>query len=424
MLVSKSLGCESTYSIPVSIADIPSAVLNVEPAVGCGTLNSTYTILTSTADSIFLNTGIGSVYLTSSSISIPYNTPGIYTPTALLINTSGCSATIDDIDSIIVSYAPEAIMSLSDSMPFCSGEEILIQNLSLDTVTNPLINPIDNYTVIVNGTTIYSDAEMEDAPFNLITAGDYWITLITSNSLGCLDSTSTLITVHASPDAIAGADETICPGSNLILDGTSSVGGTTYVWSPPGLFINNTVPQPIGYFGTSTMVYLEYSNDFCSDTDSIFVNVVADLQLQAWPDTAICMGESVQIHAISDAGGNPVNLVWLDGNYLSSTIIPDPVATPLNTITYTVAATCGDLIEYEDVTIVVNTLPSVIASDTVYGYYGESINLSAVASGNAPFIYNWTPDEYLTCNNCQNTTASPTTETTYIVTVTDANNCT
>ncbi len=424
LTVSNSLGCESTYNIPVSIAAIPTAVFDVEPVVGCGTLISTFNIISSSADSLFINTGVDTVYVSGSSMDYLYNTPGVYTPEIMLLNSTGCSAEIPASDSITVSFAPHALMALSDTMPLCSGEEIFIINLSVDTIADPLINPIDNYTVRVNGSIIYTETFMDSLAFNLATAGDYLITLITSNSIGCMDSTSSLITVYQAPDAVAGVNETICPGMPLLLDGSASTGGTAYEWTPAGLFVNNTVSQPLGSFPTSTMVYLEYSNAYCSDIDSVMINVLSDLELQAWPDTAICIGESVQIYSQYEAEDIPVSLVWLNGDYLSSTTVSDPIATPLNTITYTVSATCGTLVDYEDVVIVVNSLPTVVANDTLNAYYGEAFNLTAAASGNGPFDYSWTPTDYLSCSNCQNTTATPPADATYYITVVDENNCT
>ncbi|MBK6731176.1 MAG: gliding motility-associated C-terminal domain-containing protein [Bacteroidetes bacterium] len=238
-----------------------------------------------------------------------------------------------------------------------------------------------------------------------------------------MDSTSAVITVTQTPTAIAGLNENICPGTALLLDGSASSGGTVYEWSPAGLFVNNSVAQPLGTFPTSTMVYLEYSNAFCSDIDSVLVNVLTDLELNAWPDTAICIGESIQIHSQYEAEDLPVSVVWLNGDYLSSTLVSNPVSTPLNTITYTVAATCGDLVDYEDVTIVVNSLPTVVANDTMNAYYGQTFSLTSAASGNGPFTYSWTPTEYLACSDCQNTNATPPSDATYFITVVDENNC-
>ena len=55
---------------------------------------------------------------------------------------------------------------------------------------------------------------------------------------------------------------------------------------------------------------------------------------------------------------------------------------------------------------------------------GGSIPLSSGAAGNAlPLTYSWAPATGLSCTNCANPVATPTSNTTYYVTVQDANGC-
>jgi gliding motility-associated-like protein len=76
-------------------------------------------------------------------------------------------------------------------------------------------------------------------------------------------------------------------------------------------------------------------------------------------------------------------------------------------------------IETASATVNSIVLPTISAGADETISLGSSVELSATGG----LFYNWTPSSGLSCTNCQNTIASPTTTTEYIVFGTDANNC-
>ncbi len=121
---------------------------------------------------------------------------------------------------------------------------------------------------------------------------------------------------------------------------------------------------------------------------------------------ACCNIDSIRIMQNDDpmADGNTLN-INLDNQWETSGTDPAGV-TPC--LVGTAALPCQSN----------GTVDLVASAQTICN--GESVVLNATA-GYA--TYNWSPSVGLSCNNCQTPTASPTTTTTYILTVTTANNC-
>lgn len=420
-LLANNAGCTDTVTKEIEIAPLPSAIVDVLPTVGCASVNTEFILSYVAADSIFIHTGTTTL-LASGSTNFLYDVPGVYYPSIDLINTTGC-VTNFSVDSIIVSYEPAANFIVTDSMPYCSGEEIFVINNSTDTVDNSVINPIDEMNVFVNASSIFSGVWFDSISYSFDMPGDYEIIMIATNQWGCTDTMLTNFTVHENPVAVAGADETICPGVPVALDATASSGGYYYSWSPVAYFDDASSATPSGTFVTTTEVTLVYANDYCSDADTVTINVLNDLDVTAWPDAEICVGEYVQLYSNYNSEGGDVQVLWLQGDYLNSTLIPDPISTPLNTITYTVQAACGDLLDYADVTITVNPLPEVFIEDTVTMILNEPVSFTANATGSGTLSYAWSPFEYLNCYTCPTVTVDAPADMMYYVNVTDEKGC-
>ncbi len=135
-------------------------------------------------------------------------------------------------------------------------------------------------------------------------------------------------------------------------------------------------------------------------------------------DVDICPGESVQLQA----DPNGIGYQWTPNPTLSAFNIPNPLATPLQTTTYSVTITyeCGATAT-DDVTVNVFTAPTATASGNSPVCYGANIQLTA--SGG--LSYSWSGP--LFSSNSQNPSISNAgfeNAGLYTVTVTDANGCT
>ncbi|MBL7682563.1 MAG: gliding motility-associated C-terminal domain-containing protein [Flavipsychrobacter sp.] len=133
----------------------------------------------------------------------------------------------------------------------------------------------------------------------------------------------------------------------------------------------------------------------------------------------ICQGGTTPV-SITASGAS--TYTWSPATGLSCTNCVNPTATISATTTYVVigvdASGCADT---NAVTITVNNKPNVGATSANAAIcLGGSTALSATGAS----TYTWSPATGLSCTNCNNPTANPTTTTTYTVTGTDVNGCT
>lgn len=185
----------------------------------------------------------------------------------------------------------------------------------------------------------------------------------------------------------------------------------TYIWNPSGQ-TNQTATglSP----GTYTVTVTDATG--CVSTNTITVTFIPPAVINAGSNQTICIGGAVTLNA---SGG--VSYAWFPSSGLSNSTIANPVATPTSTITYTVIGTdANGCTDSDSVTVTVNPLPGVNAGTDITICSGGSTTLSAQGTG----TFSWSPSGSLSCTTCANPVASPSSQTSYTVTLTDANSCT
>ena len=134
------------------------------------------------------------------------------------------------------------------------------------------------------------------------------------------------------PQASASpVDTTICYGTTAILNAHIDI-GTSYAWTPgsssytsvgniPFSEVNSIIPDESGYY------VLHVLNDGCPNPylDSIHVEVLAPVIVNAGHDTSVVVGEPLQLVASSSDPG-PDSFTWEPVTELSDPFIPNPVA--------------------------------------------------------------------------------------------------
>jgi len=213
--------------------------------------------------------------------------------------------------------------------------------------------------------------------------GTYIIMLIAMDSLSCLlsDTAYTSIKVLGLPEASVSAPVSICPGDSTQL---SSSGGDTYLWIPASGLSNSTISNPKAS-PNSTTTYKVIVGNFCGfDTAEVTVTVFTD-PTSAISDTAICIGNFVQLNAW---GGISYN--WSPGTFLSNPSIANPHCTPTTTTSYIVTITdANGCVWTQDVTITVDTvLPKAVALNDTTICRGDTI--SVYGSGGSSYV--WYPN--------------------------------
>ncbi|MBN4051238.1 T9SS type A sorting domain-containing protein [bacterium AH-315-M05] len=154
-----------------------------------------------------------------------------------------------------------------------------------------------------------------------------------------------------------------------------------------------------------------------SQTYLFEINVIAGTY--AGPDKYLCLGDTVQLSV-----GGGTSFTWTPSTGLSNDTISDPIAFPDTTTTYIVTSDLTGSCSNVD-TITVFVVPDYTLStgpdQTICN--GGSAQLIASASPPDAYIYKWTPSTGLNSDTISNPIASPSSTTTYEVTITSSGGC-
>lgn len=127
----------------------------------------------------------------------------------------------------------------------------------------------------------------------------------------------------------------VCAGQPLAFN---AEGGASYVWTGPNGWTDNISYPQIYHtvLADSGTYYLEITTaGGCKATESIHATIIGT-DIKAGPDTAICKGNAVRLHATAGT-----HYSWTPVEGLSDTIVPNPIATPLTSTVYIVSVTDG-----------------------------------------------------------------------------------
>jgi len=235
---------------------------------------------------------------------------------------------------------------------------------------------------------------------------------------GQCTGTDTVVVQVGATTYEAGNDTTICFGTSAQLNAS---GGGTYVWTPAGTLSDGSIGNPVATPLDTTLYTVTVTDTIgCVGTDSVTVNVVQLPPAEAGNDTTICAGDGLLI------GGSPTttpgnSILWSPNANISSIIAPNPIVFAQTSPTvYTVTITTPEgCVSTDNITIMINPLPTADAGSATPICVGDSVQLTA--SGGT--MYSWAPITGLSNPNIANPMASPPSTTNYVVTVTDANGC-
>ncbi|CAN5140074.1 hypothetical protein BH09BAC1_BH09BAC1_07020 [soil metagenome] len=169
-------------------------------------------------------------------------------------------------------------------------------------------------------------------PYFYADTGVYLAWLLVVDYNGCRDTVYQEVNVYVNPTGVANPDTVqVCLNDTLRLLGVP--GYATYDWSSGTYLSDSTIAQPWAV-PLDTIDYELVTTDVhgCYTIDSIhvIVNPLPTLTLSPYPDTAICLGQTVQLNAI----GNGIAFSWSPPDGLDDPTSATPLATPLQTTTY------------------------------------------------------------------------------------------
>ena len=176
-------------------------------------------------------------------------------------------------------------------------------------------------------------------------AGTYPVTLTVSNEDGsCPGEITQTVTVNAQPVADAGEDQSLpYPGLTATLSGSGGSDSYTYRWEPANMVVDPDSPSTQTVVLNETQDYeLTVTNPQgqCISTDqvTVFIGTSALIVSVETPDP-ICENESAQLQVYASGASGNFRYSWAPTTGLSNPTIPNPVASPTQTTSYTCTIT-------------------------------------------------------------------------------------
>jgi gliding motility-associated-like protein len=210
-------------------------------------------------------------------------------------------------------------------------------------------------------------------------------------------------------------DTLICSIDTLPL---RAIGSGTFIWTPTsGNIIGANTPNPLVFPKTTTTYTVSINDRGCVTSDSIRVNVLDFIAVDAGRDTTICRGDEITLRPVTQG----LSFRWSPAATLDNPNVRNPRATPTTTrTTYIVLANLGKCQDTDSV--VVTTVPypvSMVSPDTTI-CFGDAAPLRGSGDGNR---FQWVPVTDLANSITLNPTARPRASTTYTLFMYDDKGC-
>lgn len=404
MIVESTKGCRDTATNQVTVYNPPAVNAGPPTVTVCAGESVTLPAQASGATSYQWTSPNGTAALDCDTCLNPSASPSTTTVYSLTATgPGGC----ENGDFITVIVQPSPVVNAGPDQFLCGTGSVQLNaqlvtspggvfwnwtpatGLNSNQIPNPTASPTQTTTYIVTATSINGSCQGVD--------------------------TVTVFLNAVSVDA--GTAPTICPGDTTSLSASTPVANATYSWAPATNISDPTAANPDVWPATTTMYTLTITDPVsgCNGVDSVLVTVNPLPPVDAGNDTTICINTTAQLNA---AGAS--TYTWDTDPTLSSTNIPNPVASPTQTTTYyvtgedAIGCTNRDSIT---LTVVPPANISVTPDTTICA------NTSAPLSASGGVNYNWTPTGTLSGATTANPTATPSTTTVYSLTVEDGNGC-
>ncbi|MFH1320788.1 MAG: DNRLRE domain-containing protein [Bacteroidota bacterium] len=316
--------------------------------------------------------------LSDSTIANPKAGP-LITTTYFITVTDSLGVIATDSITITVDTGCCKSFALIGSDPFyCFGETVYLTNNSIGE-TGAIYNWDFGLNAIPGSYT-----GTPPPPVTFDTSGVLQVQLVLNDSCST-DTAYHDVYIYPLPYANAGNDTTICEQDTIMI-GSVPVSYYSYSWSPATDLDDPTLANPTTATD-STITYTITVTDAngCVGTDSITITINPLPLANAGADTAICIGDSIQMNA---TGG--VTYYWTPSTGLSDTALSNPWASPASTTSYSVIVTdANGCVKTDSITVYVNALAIADAGEDVSFCSGGSDTIGTPLTPN--YTYSWTP---------------------------------
>jgi len=430
LTVTNVLGCEATEcKVDYIEVDGPSGILTATPTAGCADLDVMFIIESENAFRYKWDFGDGNV-IDSLATGSPdtmhytYTEGGNYTPIVLVEDISGCKVPV-------------------------IGEPIVVENIisdftvDIDEVCEGAATPVDFSVTFADPATVIS-VEWEFPGSSTPTATGlnptgiiydqpgYYDVILTANTTFCTTTVTkdSFVFVHPA----AEVDFTVSPASacsdeTVQFQDLSTIAADSIVawnWTVDNTTYTDSAFSHEFSTGGDYVVILETTSSFgCVSSAQQTISIFDNPEVDAGENVFLCQGSTTTLNATVQTTDQTA-YSWSPALGLSCTDCQSPVANPdNNTIYYVTATSVNGCMSTDSVLVEVSVLPeitSTISQDTTV-CEGEDANLM-VSSNHVIDTYTWDGAQVgLSCYNCPNPMATPTANTTYVVTMVSTEGC-
>ncbi|MEO6638422.1 MAG: PKD domain-containing protein [Ginsengibacter sp.] len=240
-----------------------------------------------------------------------YDKVGNYIVQLTVGSDKGCLKTISDTLAII----DKPVFSITNDTLICSIDDLQLNATGTGSIFwSPAyrINNQTSFAPVVNPkvTTTYT-ATLTETP-------------------GCAASKSVVVNVVDNVTLRTANDSTICQTDSVRLNVVSD--GLHYLWTPSSLIDVDTAKNPLAFNLNKTTFHVIASIGKCSTSGNITISTVPYPNARTNADTTLCFPAGLQLQA---SGG--VSYVWSPATFLNNSNIPNPIASPSQSIRYVVA---------------------------------------------------------------------------------------
>ncbi|MEO7309921.1 MAG: PKD domain-containing protein [Chitinophagaceae bacterium] len=241
------------------------------------------------------------------------------------------------------------------------------------------------------------------------------VSLTVEDSKGCVETLVKPLEVLSRPPLnLAFKDTLICSIDTLQLIAGSA---GTYVWTPNFRILNRFTATPLVYPQDTMTYYVTVTDGGCTNSDSVKINVLDFITVDAGKDTTICRTDSLQLRPVSQG----LQYQWTPIATLNNPNLKFPIARPgAAAAVYYVTANLGKCQARDSVTITTIPYPGANAgADT-------SICFNTMAALHGSIMgatFGWSPANILSNATTLNPTVRLSASRSFVLTVFDVLGC-
>lgn len=305
------------------------------------------------------------------------------------------------------------------TVPVDGASNITLQNAPLITLTNDT-SICGNTSIQLNASASSGNITWQaDPTLSCVSCNDPLASpitpttyIVTATNNGCTSRDSVSIAPYTSSLLAVSSDTSICEGASATLNADPDF---QVNWSPTS-GLSCTACTTTSAAPAQTTTYIATTDlGACLLSDSVTITVDTITPILLSNDTVVCVGDTVQLNATTDASA----VQWFPAEYLSCDDCSDPVCIPVTNVTYLVTAQNVACPDSALISISVNLPPEVSLTNTPVTCSGaaDGSATATVVDGAVPLTYLWSP------GGGTDTAATGLSAGSYLFTITDANGC-